>query len=146
MIHARAHNQSGSVAPLMIGLFLIVATLTAVVIDASAGYLQRHQLNSIADSAALVATDGLASEQLYLAGVQAQLTIDPDVARARVNDYLRRSGAVERFPGLTWRMSTTATSVTVVVAAPLQLPLGVPGIASSAPVRAAATASVQVVP
>lgn len=146
MTPTRTHNQVGSVAPLMIGLFLIVATLTAVVIDASAGYLQRHQLNSIADSAALVATDGLANEQLYTAGVQAQLTIDPTVARVRVNDYLRRSGATERFPGLTWRMSTTATSVTVVVSAPLQLPLGVPGIASSAPVRTSATASVQVVP
>ena len=59
-----SRDQHGSVTPLLIGFALILATLVAVVVDASAAYLRRQGMNSLADAAALSATDGLQGDQV----------------------------------------------------------------------------------
>lgn len=137
-------SERGSITPLVIGFALVVAVLVAVVVDASAAYLRRQGLSSLADAAALAATDGLQGDSVYTHGLRDRAEIDPDAARRYVEDYLRTSDAFVRYPGITWSVSTSDTAVLVRVAAPLDLPLHVPGVGESATVAGTAAATVVV--
>lgn len=140
----KPRTDVGSVTPLVIGFTLLLAVLVAVVVDASAAYLQRQGLNSVADAAALAATDGLQGDRVYTEGLGELAEIDEVAAHRYVGDYLRSSGALGRYPGLTWAVSVSTDTVLVRVGAPLDLPLRVPGVAEEAIVRGSA-ASVVVV-
>lgn len=141
-----ARDDRGSITPLIVGFVLLVAVLVAVVVDASAAYLRRQGLNSLADAAALAATDGLQGEQVYTSGLGEQATIDPASATRHVGDYLSSSGALAQYPGLSWQVRTNRTTVTVTVSTPLELPLRVPGVATSTTVRGVASSVVMVSP
>ncbi len=121
-------GDRGSVTPLIIGFALILATLVAVVVDASAAYLRRQGMNSLADAAALSATDGLQGDQVYEHGLGKRARIDPRAAERYVQDYLARSGARARYPGMRVRVTTRDNVVVVRLGAPLDLPLHVPGV------------------
>lgn len=123
-------DETGSIAPLVIGFLLVVAVLVAVVVDASAAYLRRQDLNALADAAALAATDGLQGEAVYDHGLGELLEIDPVTARGFVGDHLRETGALARYPGLRWAVTTSGGTVVVRLRAPLDLPLRVPGVRS----------------
>lgn len=137
-------SERGSITPLVIGFALVIAVLVAVVVDASAAYLRRQGLNSVADAAALAATDGLQGDSVYTHGLGDRAEIDPEAARRYVEDYLRTSDALARYPGITWSVSTSDTAVLVRVAAPLDLPLHVPGVGERATVAGTAAAAVVV--
>ena len=137
-------RESGSITPLVVGLAVVVALLVAAVVDASAAYLQRQGLDAVADAAALAATDGIEGDQVYLQGLGARAQIDPASARAYVAAYLRASGAWERFPGLDYAVDARGQTVVVRVAAPLRLPLHVPGVGRSTVVRGTAASVVAV--
>jgi Putative Flp pilus-assembly TadE/G-like len=137
-------DERGSITPLIVGFALVVAVLVAVVVDASAAYLRRQGLDSVADAAALAATDGLQGDAVYTQGLGERAEIDAAAARRYVAEYLTGSGAAGRYPGLTWTVSTSATSVVVRLAAPLDLPLRVPGVAQTATVTGTAAAVVVV--
>jgi Flp pilus assembly protein TadG len=137
-------NQRGSITPLIIGFALVIAVLVAVVVDASAAYLRRQGLNSVADAAALAATDGLQGDAVYTRGLGDRAEIDPATARQYVEEYLRTSGALGHYPGLSWVVTTSATTVAVHVAAPLDLPLHVPGVGKTTTVTGTAAAVVVV--
>jgi hypothetical protein len=139
-----SRTERGSITPLVIGFALVVAVLVAVVVDASAAYLRRQGLNSLADAAALAATDGLQGDSVYTHGLGDRAEIDPAAARRYVEDYLRTSGALGRYPGLTWAVSTSETAVLVRVVAPLDLPLHVPGVGEQASVSGTAAATIVV--
>ena len=137
-------DERGSITPLIIGFALLVAVLVGVVVDASAAYLRRQGLDSLADAAALAATDGLQGDSVYTHGLDARAEIDPATARRYVEDYLRASGAVGRYPGLVWQVTTTRTTVVVLLATPLDLPLRVPGVGEDATVTGTAAAVVTI--
>jgi Flp pilus assembly protein TadG len=137
-------DERGSVTPLIIGFAVVLALLVAVVVDASAAYLRRQGLDSVADAAALAATDGLQGEQVYTHGLGERAVIDPAAARGYVAAYFATSGVAARYPGLSFSVSTTATSVVVRVTAPLRLPLHVAGVGDRARISGTA-ASVVVV-
>jgi hypothetical protein len=137
-------GETGSITPLVVGFAFLVAVLVAVVVDASAAYLRRQGLNSVADAAALAATDGLQGDRVYTHGLDDLAEIDAAAARGYVEDYLRTSGVLAEYPGLGWTVSTSATTVLVHLAAPLDLPLHVPGVGGTAVVTGSA-ASVVVV-
>jgi hypothetical protein len=143
-VTSAARDERGSITPLVIGFAFLVAVLVAVVVDASAAYLRRQGLNSVADAAALAATDGLQGDAVYTHGLGERAEIDAAAARRYVEDYLADSGAAARYPGLTWSVAAEADTVLVRVAAPLDLPLHVPGVAEAATVTGSA-ASVVVV-
>jgi hypothetical protein len=140
----RARDQRGSVTPLIIGFAVVVALLVAVVVDASAAYLRRQGLNSAADAAALAATDGIQGEQVYTHGLGRRARIDPEAARRYVADYFASSGIRRRFPGLDYSVQTTANTVVVRVATPLDLPFRLPGVGTDVPVRGTAASIVVV--
>jgi hypothetical protein len=137
-------SEEGSITPLVIGFALVVAVLVAVVVDASAAYLRRQGLDSLADAAALAATDGLQGDSVYTHGLGDRAEIDPEAARRYVEDYLRTSDALGRYPGITWSVSTSETAVLVRVVAPFDLPLHVPGVAEQATVAGTAAATIVV--
>jgi hypothetical protein len=143
-VTARPRDDRGSIAPLVIGFALVVAVLVAVVVDASAAYLRRQGLDSLADAAALAATDGLQGDAVYTRGLDDRAEIDPAAARRYVEEYLRVSGMLDRYSGLSWTVTTSATTVEVHLAAPLNLPLHVPGVGESATVTGDAAAVVVV--
>ncbi len=140
-------DERGTATLLIVGLALVLAMMAAVVTDASAAYLQRQGLDTLADGAALTAADaGASGRETYGDGLGAELRLDAGTARAAVFDYLHRVGAFTRFPGLTVAVSVdpTRTRVTVVVRAPVRLPLHVPGSPDRASVGATSEARVGV--
>jgi hypothetical protein len=140
-------DERGTGTLIIVGLALVLAMMAAVVTDASAAYLQRQGLDTLADGAALTAADaGASGREAYGDGLSSDLHLDGDLARAAVADYLRRVGAFTRFPGLTARVSVDAASqrVLVTVHAPVRLPLHVPGSPDRASIGATGSAEVRV--
>ena len=138
---ARHRSERGTVTLLVVGFAVVLLMMAAVVTDASAAYLQRQSLDTLADGAALTAADaGASGDEAYGEG------LDADVARAAVFGYLRRVGAFARYPGLTATVSvdSTARRVLVEVHAPLHLPLHLPGSPEHADVGARSAATVGV--
>lgn len=124
-----ASGRGGSVAPLIVGLALVLALAVVVVVDASAAYLHRQGLATVADGAALAGADGGAeADEVYLSGVpEDRLALRADRARGAVADHLAAAGARERYPGLDDAVRVDGDRVVVEVRAPLELPLTVPG-------------------
>lgn len=141
-----SRDERGSTIPLIIGCALVVATLVGVVVDASAAFLRRGQLDALADGAALAATEGVEGEAAYTQGLGPRLEIDPGQASRDVRRYLASAGATTRYPGLRVVVRTDADRVVVHLVAPLHLPLGVPGVDSTASVAGDAASVVRVGP
>jgi hypothetical protein len=145
---SRRHcDERGTVMLMIIGFAVVLLMMAAVVTDASAAYLQRQGLDTLADGAALTAADaGASGDEAYGDGLDADLHLDPDVARAAVSSYLHRIGAFTRYPGLTAQVSVDSSlqRVIVEVHAPIHLPLHVPGGPERASVGATSAATVGV--
>lgn len=145
-LDANRRGESGSVSLLIIGLMAVALMLVAVVVNASAAYLQRQSLLALADGAALAGADALATHGFYVsaedrsADDSVDLLLDPDQTAAQVADYLRTTQAAAHFPGLTWQVTTSEAAVTVEMSAPINLPLVPPGWVGSAQVNAASSA------
>ena len=120
-------DERGQTALLIIGLAAVAIMMVAVVVDASAAFLRRGGLDSLADGAALAAADGIESRQVYEGGLKKHAEIDPAVARQLVDDYLRATQAARRYPGLSYEVDASTDRVVVRVAAPLRLPITPPG-------------------
>jgi hypothetical protein len=135
------------VTVLIVGLAVVLLMMAAVVTDASAAYLQRQGLDTVADGAALTGADaGASGDEAYGNGLGADLHLDAGLARAAVLDYLRRTGAYTRYPGLTVQVSVASSTQRVVVEvhAPVRLPLHVPGSPGRASIGATGAAGVGV--
>ncbi|WP_298758544.1 Tad domain-containing protein [uncultured Nocardioides sp.] len=124
-------GQRGSVTPLVVGFATILALGIALVTDATAAYLQRSGLSTLADGAALSGADaGATGRATYTQGVPADdLPVDAAAARAGVETYLRQVRAHQEYPGLrvSVRVDPATSSVHVRLTAPLDLPLAIPG-------------------
>lgn len=127
----RARGERGQASVLIIGLAVVLAMVVALVVDASAAYLQRSSLDSLADGAALRAADlGATGADVYEGGVPTdRLVQSPAQARAAVGAYLTGAGAFGAYPGLTYDVAVdvVAQRVRVTLRAPLDLPLSIPG-------------------
>jgi Putative Flp pilus-assembly TadE/G-like len=141
----RTDDERGTALLLIIGLAVVLLMTAAVVTDASAAYLQRQGLDTLADGAALTAADaGSSGQEVYGAGVGTQLHLDQGLARDAVLAYLHRADAYQRYPALAVQVTVDSTSqrVTVTLHAGLRLPLHVPGSPRRAEVGATGAASV----
>jgi hypothetical protein len=123
----RRRDERGQMSLMIVGFALVILLAVAAVTDASAAYLQHSGLDTVADGAALAGADALNEVLVYQHGLGQKPDLDPDLARRRVRDYLRQTGAYERFPGLRWDPEIRDNRVVVRVSAPLDLPLDVPG-------------------
>lgn len=117
-------EDEGSV--LLLGIGWLVACLLAavVVIDASAVFLQRQQLQAAADAAALSGAQAIDFADYYAHGASATTRLEPVAVRARVLTHLERSAASAALPGLhVSKVWTDGSSVHVILTRPLRLPI-----------------------
>ena len=140
----RPRDDRGPTTILIVGFAVVVMMLVVVVVDASAAFLRRQHLSTLADGAALAAADGIAGEQVYTQGLGDRASIDPEVAATLVADHLAASGASARYPGLRHSVVARGDRVVVRVTAPLDLPLPLPGVVDRAWVTGTAAAVVAV--
>jgi hypothetical protein len=120
-------DERGQTSLLIIGFAIVAIMMLAVAVDASAAYLRRSGLDSLADGAVLAAADGIEGSQVYEGGLGRRADIDPEAARRNVADYLRATGAARRYPGLTCSVEVGTDRVVVRLASPLDLPITPPG-------------------
>jgi Putative Flp pilus-assembly TadE/G-like len=143
-------GELGQSAVLIVGLASFLLLAIVVVVDASAAFLQRQGLDTVADGAALAGADAGSRdlESLYGSGVGSQQRLDQaeTLARAAVEDYLDRTRARTEYPGLRYDIGfdPTDNSVVVQVEAPLDLPLTIPGSPARPIVGTVGSAVVQV--
>ena len=143
-------DERGQTTVLIVGLAGFLLFAIVVVVDASAAFLQRQGLDTVADGAALAGADAGARnlETIYGSGVGSQPRLEQAeaLARAAVEDYLNRTGARSRDPGLQYDVSfdPADSSVVVQVSAPLDLPLTIPGSPQRPVVGTVGSAVVQV--
>ena len=120
-------GERGQATVLIIGFTVVAVMMVAVVVDASAAYLRRTALDSLADGASLAAADGIQGRQVYEGGLGQRAQIDPVVARRLVAQYLSDTGAGRRYPGLRCTVDAAPDRVVVHVSAPVRLPITPPG-------------------
>lgn len=142
-------DDEGTVLLLVVGLVVVAALLVAVVTDVSALYLQRRDLISAADGAALAGAQSVDEASLYREGLPAEgpVPLDEAAAEHAVLDYLRSAGILE--PGIEVQVATTSTTVSVSLAARVRLPVAstiTAGARGTTPVSATATARTAVIP
>ena len=141
-----SRDESGQATLMIIGFAFVLAMAVAMVVDASAAYLQRQGLDTVADGAALHGADlGATGREVYTGGVPSgRLDLTADAVRAAVRDYLASTGAYRRYPGLTFDVAVDrgAAQVVVHVSAPVDLPLTVPGSPGVASIGATGSAAV----
>jgi len=139
-------GERGQATLIIVGFAVVLAMAVAMVVDASAAYLQRQSLDTVADGAALRGADlGATGREAYTHGVpEGRLELTAATVRAAVRDYLARTGAYAAHPGLSVTVGFDARteSVTVHLRAPIDLPLTVPGSPGRAVVGATGSAVV----
>ena len=146
----KRRDERGQSAVLIVGLASFLLLAIVVVVDASAAFLQRQGLDTVADGAALAGADAGSRnlDSIYGSGVGSQPRLDQAeaLARAAVADYLNRTGARSDYPGLRYDIGfdPTDNSVVVQVRAPLDLPLTIPGSPERPVVGTVGSAVVQV--
>ena len=125
----RPPADRGSTIPLIVGFTSMLLVAGAVVVDATAAYVQRQSLDTLADGAALRGADlGAQGLEVYAGGLGAgRLDLTQQAARAAVAAYLADTGAYRRFPGLTFEVAVGEQRVVVRLHAPADLTLHVPG-------------------
>ncbi|MFC5729554.1 MULTISPECIES: pilus assembly protein TadG-related protein [Nocardioides] len=140
----RSRPQRGSTTPLIVGFTAVVLLLVAVVIDASVAYLERQRLDALADGAALYGADfGAQGSEAYDGGLATgALEISRAEAERAVRSYLRQVGAHADHPGLHASVRVRGDRVIVEIAAPVDLPLTVPGAPTSPTIRSVGSAVV----
>ena len=147
-MRSREGDQRGQATVMIVGFAFVLAMAVALVVDASAAYLQRQGLDSVADGAALRGADlGANGREVYTGGVPSdRLGVTAAAIRASVHDHLVASGAYASYPGLSFTVDVdpAVSTVTVHVQAPLDLPLTVPGSPEVAMIRATGSAIVAV--
>lgn len=128
-------RDRGTITVMTIGFFVFLGLLAVVVINASGAFLERRELDNLADGAALAAADGLNREAFYTDG---EITVDADQARRLVAGYVAGSDA------RVVSVQTTDDRVLVRLERTIRLALTPPGLPSSTTVVAEATGRLRV--
>ncbi len=140
-------DEQGSTIPLIVGLAAVLLMGIALVINASSAYLQRQSLDTLADGAALRGADLGAAGVYAEGGLGADRLLQEEGAVKKVVvAYLESIGADQTYPGLTVsaRVNVADRSVTVLLEAPVKLPLHIPGSPLKPVVGASSTAAVTI--
>lgn len=118
MISVIKADERGSITVMSIGFLMLLGALTVVVVNASAAFLQRQELNNLADGAALAAADGLDASAFY---ERRQVVLYESDVHSLVTQYIAGSEAE-----LT-ALEVEGDRVRVELARPMDLPLVPPG-------------------
>ena len=127
---ARRHlrGEAGQITAMLV-LFTVCLLLAIVAVtDVSAAYLRRQAATSLADGAALAATDAAAAAGVYGSAEEEYVRIDETAAAEAVDRYLVDTGAYETYPGLLAQVWVDGHTVRVHLSMPYELPVSVPGV------------------
>jgi uncharacterized membrane protein len=111
----RWRDDSGQLLLLVLVYTLIAAALVMVVTDVSKVYLARRSLTAVADGAALAAAQSIDRAAFYRNGADGTLQIDPERARAAIQEYAVRNGLVLRFEDFAFDAPQVVAGGTVTV-------------------------------
>lgn len=81
-------GERGSIMVLTLGFIVICVLAVAVVVDASAVFLERRSLQAAADSAALAGAQAIDLDAYYERGASAGVQLDPAAVRAAVRQQM----------------------------------------------------------
>lgn len=95
-----AGNDEGQVAVLIIGFVMLSLLILTVVMAASAVYVERKKLLSVADGASLAAADTFALADVQGSAGAPVPTLSDGTVQSAVQRYLADTGAAGRFDGL----------------------------------------------
>lgn len=127
-------REEGQITVMTIGFLVFIGLLAAVVINASAAFLERQELDNLADGAALAAADGLSRETFYRQG---EVTLDDAQARRLVGRYVTGDGV------RIVRVTTDEEEVSVRLERSIELAIRPPGFTSRTTIVAEATAQLR---
>lgn len=129
MRSGRARGDTGQASVIIVGFAMVILLLVVVVVDASAAYLKRQSLDSLADGAALRGADVAAQgQEVYSGGLdEGDLDLSRAEAHAGVGAYLAAVGATRDHPGLRYTVAVRGERIVVRISAPADLPLRLPG-------------------
>jgi putative Flp pilus-assembly TadE/G-like protein len=137
--------DDGTVTPLLVVFAICLALMIAAVVDVSAAFLRRQATASLADGAALSASDAAAAASVYAGEGRELVPIDEGAARHAVAAYLDDSGAIERYPGLRAAVQVVGGQTIVVeLTMPYDLPISVPGSRDAIVIRVQSSAELPV--
>jgi len=129
----------------MLVIFAICLLLTVIAVtDLSAAYLRRQGAMSLADGAALAATEAAAAGAVYQGGSGRFVPINETAAAAAVHRYLTTTGAYAEYPGLRTQVRVVGHQVLVLLTMPYRLPIPVPGVTQVTTVHASSAAELPI--
>jgi Flp pilus assembly protein TadG len=125
-----ARDERGQITAMLVIFSVCLLLAIVAVTDLSASYLRRQAVTSLADGAALAASNGAAAG-IYGRSSDDFVVIGQPAAAAAVDSYLRDTGAYAKYPGLQVEVAAQGHTVTVYLSMPYRLPVPVPGVAST---------------
>ncbi len=138
------HGESGQITAMLV-LFSICLLLAIIAVtDISGSYLRRQAASSLADGAALSASDAAASAGVYQGSEHGFVVVDSESAFAAVDAYLESSGAYAEYPGLDVGVRVDGHTIQVSLAIPYRLPVQVPGVSATATVHGSAAVDIPI--
>jgi Putative Flp pilus-assembly TadE/G-like len=140
----RPRTDSGQITAMLVLFTICVLLAVIAVTDISGSYLRRQAAASLADGAALAASDSAVAAGVYRRADTGYVDADPAAAAAAVRAYLRRAGAYAQYPGLDVQVVVAGHTVTVRLAMPYQLPVTMPGVRGTATIHGSASAEVPI--
>ena len=105
-------QDEGSILVLSLGFIVVCILAVAVVVDASAMFLERRSLQARADSAALAGAQAVDLTDYYARGPAARIVLDPARVRGAVERHVRRSPGEGRLTAVSLRGSEVLVSMT----------------------------------
>jgi len=140
----RTRDETGQLTVLIVVFALCLLMAIAGVTDISASFLRRQSMASLADGAALSATDGAAAAAVYGDPDASVVTLDEPAARVAVDLYLREVDAYRDFPGLRAQVSVIDNVLQVRLQHQYELPFPLPGAKSSTTIEATGSATMPI--
>lgn len=140
----RGREDAGSITAMLVILSVCLLLMVIAVTDLSAAYLRRQVATSLADGAALAATQAAAAGSVYSDPDSRYVAIDGPAAAAAVRSYLARTGAYDDYPGLSSTVRVVGHEVQVFLVMPYDLPIPVPGVEDTALIHASSAAALPI--
>lgn len=141
---ARGVDEGGQITVMLVIFAVCLLLAITAVTDISASYLRRQSATSLADGAALAATEAASAGGIYAAPDAGFVPIDRASAEGAVDRYLREAGAYAAYPGLAVEVTVVGHQVQVALQMPYRLPIRMPGVDATTWIHATAAAELPI--
>ncbi len=133
-------DERGSIAAMLVIFAVCLLLAISAVTNIAASYLRRQVATSLADGAALSASDAAAAAGVYGSLSDAYVAIDQAAASAAVDAYLQQTDAHGSYPGLQAEVLVKDDTVVVYLSMPYELPVTLPGVQGTTRIHATGSA------